>query len=174
MCESFFVILNGPYLLGLSLAVGCVVLRWVASSQTFCPSLKGLYLVALIVICWACIIACCAGCLIWPGVMCILGKWEPFSPVSLCSVSEYSEVLFQPLVGPFGLSVCLRVVGGADVLFDVQVFTEFPHCSSRKSRVVVRDDLLGEAIVGEYVFAVEFGDSYGIDCFPAWDEYGSF
>ncbi len=49
----------------------------------------------------------------------ILGKWEPFSPVGLCSVSEYSEVLFQPLVGSFGLSVRLGVVGGADVLFDV-------------------------------------------------------
>src|SRR6266403_1920379 len=63
MCESFFVISKGPYLLGLSLAVGCIVFRWVASNQTFCPSSKGLYLVALIVICWVCVIACCAACL---------------------------------------------------------------------------------------------------------------
>src|SRR6266436_8053100 len=60
-----------------------------------------------------------SGCCIQPGVVHVLGEWEPFSPVCLCSVSEYSEVLFQPLVGSFGLSVRLGVVGGADVLFDV-------------------------------------------------------
>src|SRR6266404_6346358 len=129
MCESFLVISKGPYLLGLSLAVGCVVFRWVASSQTFWPSSKGLYLVALIVICWACVIGCC----VWPGVVCILGEWEPFSPVSLCSVPEYPEVLFQPLVGSFGLSVRLRVVSGADVLFDVQVFAQFLHSGGCES-----------------------------------------
>ncbi len=79
MCESFFVILNGLYLLGLSFAVGCVVFRWVASSQTFCPSSKGLYLVALIVICWACVIACCTTCLmflIWVSLESIAGARE--------------------------------------------------------------------------------------------------
>ena len=49
----------------------------------------------------------------------VLGQWYPFGPVRLCAVPKYSEVLFQPLVGPLGLSVRLRVVGGADVLFDV-------------------------------------------------------
>ncbi len=104
----------------------------------------------------------------------VLGEREPFGPVGLHSVPKYSEVLFQPLVGSFGLSVRLRVVGGADVLFDVQVFAQFPHCGSRKSGVLVRDDLLWEAIVGEDVFAVEFSDSYGVNRFFAWDEYGSF
>src|SRR6266403_1548812 len=60
-----------------------------------------------------------SGCCVWPGVMCILGEWEPFSPVSLCSVPKYPEVLFQPLVGSLGLSVRLGMVGGTDVLFDV-------------------------------------------------------
>src|SRR6266404_371117 len=79
MCESFLVILKGLYLLGLSLAVGCVVFRWVASSQTFCPSSKGLYLVTLIVICWACIITCCAFCLmalVWASLELIAGARE--------------------------------------------------------------------------------------------------
>src|SRR6266403_1677270 len=115
-----------------------------------------------------------SGCRVWPGVVCILGEWEPFSPVSLCSVSEYSEVLFQPLVGSLGLSVRLRVVSGADVLFDIQVFAQFPHCGGRESGVSVGNDLLWEAIVGEDVFAIELGDSYGINRFFAWDEYGSF
>src|SRR6266404_3664281 len=79
MCESFLVILKGLYLLGLSLAVGCVVFRWVASNQTFCPSSKGLYLVTLIVICWACVIACCAACLmalVWVSLESIAGARE--------------------------------------------------------------------------------------------------
>src|SRR6266446_5515083 len=59
------------------------------------------------------------GCCAWPGIVCVLGEWEPFSPVGLCSVSEYLEVLFQPLVGSFGLTVCLGVVGGTDVLLNV-------------------------------------------------------
>src|SRR6266403_4399249 len=79
MCESFLVILKGLYLLGLSLAVGCVVFRWVTSNQTFCPSLKGLYLVTLIVICCTCVIACCAACLmalVWVSLKSIAGAKE--------------------------------------------------------------------------------------------------
>src|SRR6266446_3828023 len=84
MCESFFVISKGPYLLGLSLAVGRIVLRWVTSSQTFCPSSKGLYLVALIIICWACVIACCAACLmalVWVSLESIVGAREWVFPM---------------------------------------------------------------------------------------------
>src|SRR6266436_6145176 len=83
-CESFFVISKGPYLLGLSLAVGCIVFRWVASNQTFCPSSKGLYLVALIIIRWACVIACCAVCLmalVWASLESIAGAREWVFPM---------------------------------------------------------------------------------------------
>jgi len=65
------------------------------------------------------------------------------------------------------------VVSGTDVLFDIQVFAQFPHRGGRESGVSVGDDLLWEAIVGEDVFAIEFSDSYGVDCFFAWDKYGS-
>ena len=66
------------------------------------------------------------------------------------------------------------MVSGADVLFDVQVFAEFPHRSGCESGVSVRYDLLGEAVVWEYVFSVEFGNSYGVNFFFAWDKDGSF
>src|SRR6266446_7461872 len=78
-CDSFLVISNGAYLLGLSLAVGCVVFRFVASSQTFCFSSKGLYFVALIVSCCVCVIACCAACLmafVWASLESIAGARE--------------------------------------------------------------------------------------------------
>ncbi len=66
------------------------------------------------------------------------------------------------------------MVGSADVLFDVQVFAEFPHRGGHELRVAVGDDLLREAVVGEHVFAVEFGNSYSVDGFFAWDEYRPF
>src|SRR6266446_5822360 len=78
-CDSFLVISNGLYLLGLSLAVGCVVFRFVASSQTFCFSSKGLYFVALIISCCTCVIACCAACLmalVWVSLELIAGARE--------------------------------------------------------------------------------------------------
>src|SRR6266478_973361 len=79
MCDSFLVISNGPYLLGLSLAVGCVVFRFMASSQTFCFSSKGLYFVALIVSCCVWVIACCAACLmalVWVSLELTAGARE--------------------------------------------------------------------------------------------------
>jgi len=41
-------------------------------------------------------------------------------PVVLLSTTEYAEVLFKGLVSPFAGSICLRVIGCADVLVDVQ------------------------------------------------------
>jgi len=41
-------------------------------------------------------------------------------PVVLLSATEYPKVLFKGLVGSFTGSVCLRVIGCADVLADVQ------------------------------------------------------
>ena len=41
-------------------------------------------------------------------------------PVVLLSATEYMEVLFEGLVSSFAGSVCLRVIGCADILVDVQ------------------------------------------------------
>jgi len=40
-------------------------------------------------------------------------------PVVLLSATEYTEVLFESLVGSFAGSIRLRVIGCADVLVDV-------------------------------------------------------
>ena len=55
-----------------------------------------------------------------PGIVYILGQWEPFMPCCLAMVNEDAEVLFKPLVCLFGLAIGLWVIGGADVLLDVQ------------------------------------------------------
>ena len=41
-------------------------------------------------------------------------------PVVLLGATEYAKVLFKGLVGSFAGSICLRVVGCADVLTDIQ------------------------------------------------------
>src|SRR6266478_1279590 len=90
MCDSFLVISNSPYLLGLNLAVGCIIFRCMASSQTFCFSSKGLYFVALIVNCCACVITCCAACLmalVWVSLesMARASEWVfPMCAYSTC------------------------------------------------------------------------------------------
>jgi len=46
-------------------------------------------------------------------------------PVVLLSAAEYAKVLFKCLVSAFAGSVCLRVIGCADVLTNVQDAAEF-------------------------------------------------
>jgi len=41
-------------------------------------------------------------------------------PVVLLSTAEYMKVLFKGLVSSFAGSICLRMIGCADVLVDVQ------------------------------------------------------
>jgi len=41
-------------------------------------------------------------------------------PVVLLSATEYTKILFEGLIGTFAGSVCLRVIGRANVLVNVQ------------------------------------------------------
>ena len=51
--------------------------------------------------------------------MYVLGKWKPLVPGSLVVVNEDVEILFKPLICPFGLAVSLGVIGGTYILFDI-------------------------------------------------------
>src|SRR6266403_2178655 len=116
MCESFLVISKGPYLLGLSLVVGCVVFRWVASSQTFWPSSKGLYLVALIIICWACVIACCAACLmalVWVSLESTAGAREWVFPTCAYGTCPMISSKGDFPVAAFGQALCVYWASGS-------------------------------------------------------------
>ena len=52
------------------------------------------------------------------------------------------KVLFEGLVSPLALSVCLWVVSHADVLFDSQELAEFVCEVAHELGVSVQDDLL--------------------------------
>src|ERR1700730_9529356 len=56
--------MKGPYHFGQSFAVGCVVLKFVTSSQTLCPSAYGLNTFVLIRRSWVCFMCDCASLLI--------------------------------------------------------------------------------------------------------------
>ena len=55
-----------------------------------------------------------------PGVVYVLGKGKPSVPSGLAVVDEDAEILFEPLIRPFGLAISLGVVGGAYVLRDIE------------------------------------------------------
>src|SRR6266478_6160072 len=135
MCESFLVILKGPYLLGPSLAVGCVVFRWVASSQTFCPSSKGSYLVALIVICWACVMACCAAflmALVWASLESTVGAREWVFPTCAYGMCPMISLKGDLPVVTLGQALCVYWARGSHLA--QSVCAPFPnirrYCSS--------------------------------------------
>ena len=62
-------------------------------------------------------------CCRWPGVLGVLCEGEPCVPVVLLSSAEYSEVLFQGLIGSFTCSIGLRVICRADILLDIEKVT---------------------------------------------------
>ena len=55
-----------------------------------------------------------------PGVVYILGEGEPSMPSGLAVVDENAEILFEPLIRPFGLAISLGVIGSAYVLLDIE------------------------------------------------------
>ena len=56
-----------------------------------------------------------------PRIQNELSEGKPLGPVHLLFTAEDPKVRFESLVSPFRLSICLGVVGGADVLMDSQL-----------------------------------------------------
>jgi hypothetical protein len=52
------------------------------------------------------------------------GEGEQVDPVVLLIIDVYSEILFQYLVDPFGLTIGLGVIGCGEVAFDPEEFAE--------------------------------------------------
>ena len=109
-----------------------------------------------------------------PGVMYVLGKWEPVVPSGLAVVDEDAEVLFKPLIRAFRLAVSLGVVGGAYILFDVKDAAKFLWEVRGKAGISVSDNFAGSAIVWENMLDVELGNGGGGGCFVKRNENSSF
>jgi len=65
-----------------------------------------------------------------------------------------SQVLLQPLISTFGLSVCPRVICRGRVLLYVELCAQLPHELGGKSGVAIRDYLGWYAESGEYVIKI--------------------
>ena len=108
-----------------------------------------------------------------PGVVYILGEWEPSVPSGLAVVDKDAKVLFKPLIRSFGLAVSLGVIGGAYVLFDIEEATKLLREVGCEAGVSVCDDFARRAVMWKYVLDVEVGDGGGGGCFMAGDKNGS-
>ena len=104
----------------------------------------------------------------------ILGKWKPLAPSGLAVVDEDAEILFEPLVCPFGLAVSLGVVGRAYILFDVEDAAKFLREVRGEAGILVSDDLAGGTIVRKNMLDVEIGNGGGGGRFMAGNKNSSF
>ena len=96
----------------------------------------------------------------WPGVLCILRKWQPRMPVVLLSGAEDTEILLEGLVGSFAGSISLGVVCCTDVLVDIQEAAEVCGEFRRKAYVSVRYYFAGDTVVGRYMGGIECSHSF--------------
>ena len=60
-------------------------------------------------------------------VVCKLRKREKLSPVVLLVVAVNPDVLFQCLIGAFGLSIAFRMVTGGEMKLHIESFSERPE-----------------------------------------------
>jgi len=74
-------------------------------------------------------------------VVCKLREWEKSLPIVLLVVAVNLEVLFQCLVGAFGLSIAFRVVSRGEVKLHVESFSKRPKEVRDELRSTVEGDM---------------------------------
>ena len=109
-----------------------------------------------------------------PGVMYVLGKREPSVPGGLAVVDKDTKVLFEPLIHSFGLAISLGVIGGADVLFDVEEATKFLWEVGGEAGISVCNDFARSTVMREDVLDVEVSDGGGGGRFVTGDKNSGF
>ena len=98
------------------------------------------------------------------GLISILegGERQPEGPISLSIVDEHSEVVLDLLVDPFGLSVCLWMMHGAQGSLDVELFVEIFDERGHKDRSAVRNDLPRDAVHTDDVLDEQVSPSFRV------------
>ena len=80
--------------------------------------------------------------------MCVLGLPEVVYPVGLFGIDIGSEGLCDRLDGAFCTAVCLLVKGGRWHKVNIESFVEFSKEIGDKLGSSIRDDFLGDSLVG--------------------------
>ena len=76
-------------------------------------------------------------------------KWEQGIPVILLIIAKYPQVLFQGLIGPFGLPVTFGMVSGGEVELHVKCFSKGAEKSGDKLGTLVRGYMFGNTMLRE-------------------------
>src|SRR6266702_6696385 len=108
----------------------------------------------------------------WPLIVHELRKWQPLVPVVLI-FAEAPEILFQPLVRSFRMSIGPRMVHSGDVLAYLECLAESSGILGHKPGISIRDDLLRHTKPWVKILEQKSGDLLSADCFLARYEYCS-
>lgn len=98
-----------------------------------------------------------------PGVNNKLSHGKVLVPVVLSTTNIEAEVLLDFLVGPFSLSVGLRVVGGGEVGLNAEALEEGAHDLGSKLRAAIADEPEWETVEAEDFSVVDVGYAFSGD-----------
>ena len=91
------------------------------------------------------------------------GHRKVFIPIILSTADVEAEILLDFLVGPFCLSVSLRMIGGGQVGFDAETPEKGAHDFGGELGAAVADEPEGKAVETEDFSVVDVGNSFGGD-----------
>ena len=75
-----------------------------------------------------------------------LGKWEKVNPVVLLGAKRGPQVLFQDLVNPLYLSICLRMIGWSQIRSTTEGLEKAPPEIGNKLGSSIRSDIIWESM----------------------------
>ena len=99
-----------------------------------------------------------------------LHHWQQWCPIILLEVTVDPEVLLQPLVCAFRLSIHLWVICGADVLCDVQLFAQFCCKIWCEVSITIRNDPGRDPEVWENMLHIERRHSLTCNGLVTWEK----
>jgi len=100
-----------------------------------------------------------------------LHKWEEFGPIVLLVVTVDSEVLFESLVRPLGLTISFWVITRGEMQGDSECFSERAEEVGDELGTSVGGDMGGYSMFGKHMHDEELGKLRGGDGVVGWNEY---
>jgi len=100
-----------------------------------------------------------------------LCKWKEFGPVVLLVVTVDSEILFECLVCPLGLTISFWEIARGEMKGNSESFSERAEEVGDELRTSVRGDMGGYSVFGKHVCDKELGKLRGGDGVVGWNEY---
>jgi len=110
----------------------------------------------------------------FPRVVCKFSNREKLTPGGRLSRCPGSQILFNPGIHSFCLSISARVKGCGKILLNSKCLAHF-FCKCRgKLGIMVQDDPFGKSEPRYKVFQILKGYICSVNCFRAWNEFSCF